>query len=131
MFNKITCILTALITILAVIPTLLGDFSMNLVIGYIVIILLIYAIPLIIKYRTKIISIFKYYCGFQKYNVELRETIYRFVSRINMEHVKHFVIISKINGLNEYSTRVGWSKDGDVDIKPYISNQKIVRKWKK
>lgn len=130
MFNKITNTLCAIITILTVIPMLTEGFNIYWVIGYSVIILLIYGIPLWVKYGTKIKTIFIYYLGLQKYDVELRETIYRFLSRTEMEHIKHFTIVSRINGLNEYSTRVGWSKDGELDIKPYNSTQTIVSKWK-
>ena len=64
MFNKITNTLCAIITILTVVPMLIDGFNLYWVIGYVIIIALIYSIPLWIKYGLKIKAIFLYYFGF-------------------------------------------------------------------
>ena len=129
MFNKITNTICAVITIVAVIPLILEGFSVNIMLIYLILIVLIYTVPFLCKHRGKILNIILYYIGTHKYNVTLRETIYEFLSRTDMRHEKHFILCSRINGLNEYTTRFGWSKEGELNVEPLVQNQIIARKW--
>lgn len=130
MINKITNTLSAIVTIVLAIPTLYTGFNAAIVWTYIIIIFMIYIIPLLVKYKGKLYNIALYYMGNQEYNVEIRDTYYEFITRTSMKHIKSFIIIPKIKQLNQYSTRYGWSKDGEYDVQPLFENQNIVKKWK-